>query len=426
VTPDETPEREPSSGELEPAIADSSVLLPPDSMSSIVNECVERMETLGQRRVAPAAWLRRVALRQHERRREEQLTRGRVAAVGQRIVTDGWLWRDVSHWLHVPPRTLRAWRRPHEESIRLLGRPPLRSPRERRNEVIHLLDEVGPHLGIPALREHFPDLARAELTDLLRRYRVVWRERHRQPLRTLHWTTPGRVWAIDFAETPLPIEGNISYLLAVRDLASGMQLLWQPLTAATAEAAAEGLARLFVAHGPPLVLKCDNGSPFISGVVADLLAGHGVAPLFSPPMTPRYNGAIEAGIGSLKERTHAAAARAGHPDNWTWDDLATAQYEANFSSRPCGPDGPCPELIWQARTPIEEPERSLFQSRMQEMLIEAKCREAACESVTSEVWSERAMARLAIRRTLERCGYLTYRRRRIPPSIYRSKVANIM
>jgi hypothetical protein len=42
-------------------------------------------------------------------------------------------------------------------------------------------------------------------------------------MQVLHWTRPGAVWAIDFAEPPLPIEGSYSRLLAVRDLASGYQ-----------------------------------------------------------------------------------------------------------------------------------------------------------------------------------------------------------
>ena len=43
-------------------------------------------------------------------------------------------------------------------------------------------------------------------------------------------------------------------------------------------------------------------------------------------------------------------------------------------------------------------------------VIEAKLREAAataCEVTAGEVCSDRAMARVAIRRTLETCGYLT-------------------
>jgi transposase InsO family protein len=398
-------------------------------MTSIIDECVERIGTLGQSHASPSPPGRGSA-HQQDRRREEQLTRRRIATASERLVRGGWLLNDVAHWLHLPLRTLGSWRHGLDRlgPPQLLGRPLVRSPRDLRNEVIHVLDEIGPHLGVPTLREHFPTMARAELADLVRRYRAVWRERHREPLRILHWTTPGRVWAIDFAEAPASIDGCFPYLLAVRDLASSMQLLWQPIEAPTAEAAAAGLARLLAIHGSPLVIKCDNGSPFGAPAVQDLLAQHRVVTLFSPPATPRYNGSIEAGIGSLKERTHAAAARAGHPAFWTLDDVAAAQCEANFSARPRGLDGPSPELIWFARTPIEAPERDLFRSRLHDELAETKLREAvagACEMTTGDVWSERAMARVAIRRTLESCGYLTYQRRRIPPSIRRHKVAII-
>jgi transposase InsO family protein len=400
-------------------------------MTAIADECVERIGTLGPSHASPPSpRRRRNSAHQHHHRREEHLTRRRVATASKRLVAGGWHWTQVANWLHLPLRTLGSWRHhlDHTGPLPLLGRPLLRSTGDQRNEVIHLLDEVGPHLGVPTLRECFPTMARAELEDLVCRYRAVWRQRHRQPLRILHWTMPGRVWAIDFAQAPAPIDGRLPYLLAVRDIASSMQLLWQPIEAPTAEAAAVALAPLFAIHGSPLILKCDNGSPFGDPTVQDLLVLHRVATLFSPPYWPRYNGAIEAGIGSHKTRTNAAAARAGHPGFWTLDDVATAQCEANHSARPRGADGPSPELIWQARTTIDDAERHAFRSRLQDELSEAKLRElraGACEVTLGDVWSERAMARVAIRRTLETCGYLTYQRRRIPPTIRRPKVAII-
>jgi transposase InsO family protein len=115
------------------------------------------------------------------------------------------------------------------------------------------------------------------------------------------------VWAVDFNFTgPRPaIAGRYRYLLAVRDLASGRQLMWRPVEAATGEVARDALAALFAEHGAPVVLKCDNGSAFTSAVVEEMLAEHEVAGLFTPPHWPRYNGSVEAGIGSLKERTDA-------------------------------------------------------------------------------------------------------------------------
>jgi hypothetical protein len=259
-------------------------------------------------------------------------------------------------------------------------------------------------------------MTRAELTDLLVRYRRVWRERNRVPLRVLSWSVVGSVWAIDFTGPRPAIEGRCPYLLAVRDLASGSQLLWRPVEAATGQVARDALAALFAEHGAPLVLKCDNGSPFTSAVVEELLAAHGVLALYSPPHWPRYNGSVEAGIGSLKDRTDARAARAGHAGRWTWDDVAGACAEANTLSRPRGASGPSPDELWSARETITAEERAAFGAAVEEA---RRAREPgeSCAGTGAVVRSGRAMARCAIRLALERCGYLHYKRRAIPPPL---------
>ena len=198
-----------------------------------------------------------------------------------------------------------------------------------RQAILGYLKLTGPGVGVPTLQEHFLGVARAELADLLERYRTVWRIRHQQSARVLHWQSPGLVWAADFTEpsrwglspTLPPIAGCWPYVLAVRDLASGCMLAWQPLPALTEEVTREVLARLFALHGAPLVLKMDNGSAFRAAVFQEFLEGSGVIPLYSPPSCPMYNGAIEAAIGSLKKRTeeHArskAALAAGRSPTW--------------------------------------------------------------------------------------------------------------
>jgi hypothetical protein len=133
-----------------------------------------------------------------------------------------------------------------------LGRPVVHSPREDRNAFLHLLDEYGPGVGLPTLKDCFPDMLHAEQADLLRRYRRVWRERHRIPLRVLHWPEPDRVWAIDFTEAATLIDGRFQYLLAVRDLASGRSLLWRAGTAADVE------------RGPPLLTAALAAAPTVA------------------------------------------------------------------------------------------------------------------------------------------------------------------
>ena len=250
----------------------------------------------------------------------------------------------------------------------------------------------------------------------------TWRERNRVPLRVLQWPVPGRVWAIDYAEPPRPIDGRFPYLLAVRDLASGMQLLWRPVEAATSSNTILALESLFATYGAPLVLKSDNGSHFTADMVQELLHSHRVKCLLSPPAWPRYNGAIEAGIGSLKDRTETRAARAGHAGDWTWDDVAGACAEATQLARP---QAASPEHLWQHRTTISLTERNAFAACVSARLADEKERVSACEERANEVWSERAMARMAIRRALEECGYLHYLRSSILPPIPRPKAATI-
>jgi transposase InsO family protein len=274
------------------------------------------------------------------------------------------------------------------------------------------------------LRDCFPDLARAELEDILRRYRRVWKKLHTQLLHRLRWPIPGRVWAMDFTEAPRPIDGLYPHLFAVRDLASGNQLLWLPVPDLTA-VVQRALASLFAIHGPPLVLKMDNGSAFLADDLQKFFTLVGVIPLFSPPYFPRYNGAAEAGIGSLKTRTEAQAVLQGHPGHWTWNDAATAQLQANATARPRSETGPTADDLWHDRTAITVSERELFQATLQRRRIEARLECSKPHDETLSKPEHRALDRKAISRTLVELGYLLFSRRRIALPIKKQKVTNI-
>jgi transposase InsO family protein len=390
---------------------------------------MKRLEELFDRSMpAPAIANRRGPARQRPCREREQRLRGHVVDFAQWTRAQGWRPDAIAELLDLAPRTLRQWccdARRMRRSVSMRGRPVLRSAVAQRNEVIALLDEVGPRLGVPSLRTCFPHMARAELADLLGRYRRLWRQRHRQALHVLHWQVAGTVWAMDFAEAPLPIDGVYPYLLAVRDLASGQQLLWQPLREATAAEAMLALTPLFLQHNAPLVLKTDNGSPFCADAFLRFLEQWQVWPLFSPPYTPRYNGAIEAGIGSLKSRTEEHASRAGRPACWSWDDVAAARAEANATARPQGPGGPTPDARWSARPPIPPHERALFSAAVQcERWI---ARSEAGWPMEAPIADQhvRALDRVAIRRALEEHGFLLYSRRRIALPFPARKTAGI-
>ena len=366
---------------------------------------------------------RRGLPRQRLARERELSLRGNIVELTRWTLDLGLSLPDTADLLHLAPRTLRHW----VESFRLraprihaLGRPTWRSSRADRMEVLDVLNELGPATSVATLCDCFPSMRRAELEDLVKRYRRVWRKRHQTATCSLAWQRLGAVWAMDFSEAPRPIEGIYPYLLAVRDLASHQQLLWLPTLDMTAATTIEALAMLFAQHGAPLVLKADNGSAFIAEATKDFLFPPGVNLLFSPPYTPRYNGSIEAGIGSLKTRTERQAMRAGHPGYWTLDDAAAAQEEANATARPQGETGPTPSELWPTRRPITAEERRLFQEAVQRQREEVGPKD---EGLSDQ--EERRMQREAIRRALVEHGILLFSRRLIPLPIINQKMANI-
>ena len=119
------------------------------------------------------------------------------------------------------------------------------------------------------------------------------------------------MWAADFKERREPIEGRYAWILAVKDLASRCQLAWLPVEEQTAETVQAVYAQLFAEHGPPLVLKSDNGGPFRDEGTKQLLAEHLVVPLYNPRRRPAYNGGVERANGQLAGYQEALAAFRG-------------------------------------------------------------------------------------------------------------------
>jgi transposase InsO family protein len=366
------------------------------------------------------------------RQRLQQRVRQEAAACCQRLREQGQTFEECGELLHIAPRTLRAW----DEETRAqtifpmpMGRPATRSPLPVRQAILGYVKLTGPGVGVPTLQERFPEVARAELADLLGRYRAVWRVRHQQSARVLHWQTPGRVWAADFTEpsrwglspTLPPIAGCWPYVLAVRDLASGCMLAWQPLPALTEEVTRAVLARLFALHGAPLVLKMDNGSAFRAAVFQEFLEGSGVIPLYSPPSCPMYNGAIEAAIGSLKKRTEEHARAQGRAGRWQVSDLEAAQSTAN-ASHPRRLNGRTPTSVWESRTPLTPVARVVFALTVDRQRFRARDDLGIDQEESLDHWRDSAVDRQAIERALVEHGHLLFTRRRLPLSIKTRKV----
>ena len=378
---------------------------------------------------------------QRQRREAERDARCRA------VDFDGWAGRlGVGHdgaaaAIGVARGTLAFWRhRLCKDGLEggSLGRPCRRSPLALRNAAIDLMDSEGPWIGLPALRDAFPQMARGELTNLQLRFRRVWRLDNRYFGHVLHWHHPGSVWAMDHVDPPQPIDGLWPHILAVRDLASGCQLAWLPVADEKAGSTIAVLESLFRQYGPPLVLKCDNGPGFIAAETGEFLARWRVWPLFSPPYLPSYNGGCEAGNHAQRVRTHHQAALAGRPGCWTATDVEAARRQANEGHY--GRDGLTAEKRWQARGPIGEDERAAFGRTLWHE------RERACnerhylldggQGLTAQAAIERfdsdldfavraAIDRVAIRRALVEHGILTFTRRLITPPIRPQKRLNI-
>jgi transposase InsO family protein len=319
----------------------------------------------------------------------------------------------------ISPRTLRHWVQSRRQAgaPRARGRPPRCATRDERNQAYRWLRESGPGTSLAALRAAFPQLRRRDLLDLLRRYRHARARRAARYRGRLEWKQPGTVWAIDFKEPSEPLEGQYPAILAVRDLASRYQLLWEPVTAADGEVVRQQVAKLFVEHGPPLVFKSDNGSPFVAEETEEFVSAAQVAPLHSPPRRPSYNGGVERANGTLAQIQEAQAAchnRAGLP---TCADAQAARRLANQRCYPQGYLGPTAEQLWSDRPAITAEQRRAFQAAI-----------AAGRARIRQAWNlspheplsrgqQATMDRRAIRDALLDAGLLTIhsRLRRLQP-----------
>lgn len=256
------------------------------------------------------------------------------------------------------------------------------------------------------LREHLPEVARAELDDLRRRAQHVARWRRDRYRGRLVWKWVGAVWSMDFTETSQYIGGTDRWILAIRDLASGYQLAWLSCVRATAAGVVQVLAALFVEHGAPLALKSDNGCQFIAQETLELSMAWVVAPLFNPPCRPAYNGGLERTHPILKGYTAAAALAHGRPAAPSPEDLATARADANRFTRRLGPQSPTADELWRDRPPIGDDLRRDFQATLQaERLRSRAARGLAADAVLSH-YQQAAVDRDAVRDALVAHGLL--------------------
>lgn len=336
---------------------------------------------------------------------------------------------EIARRLEVCIQTLRSWlKRWARDRFELVerGRPASRGDRELRNSLIALFGLMGPHVGLPTIRNLMPDVPRNELAELMRRYRHAYRRKNSRVIHALRWQQPGAVWAMDHSQPPTRIDGIYPRLFVVRDLASGQQLMALPCEHEDQQTVLDALKALIKWHGRPLVIKSDNGGALRGEHVMQWLECQKVRQLFSPRGTPRYNGACEAGIGSLKTRAHFESARYDRPGEWTCDDIEAARCQANDTARPGGWKQPTPSEMWRRRGgELSNVEREKFNQLYERYEAEVRKEQGWMPTMSLSYLDQSAIDRVAISRALMDCGYLTVRRRRITPPIKSLKATKI-
>ena len=114
------------------------------------------------------------------------------------------------------------------------------------------------------------------------------------------------------------------------------------------------LEQLFEQHGPPLVLKRDNGSNLNQQAVDEVLARYRVIPLNSPPHYPPYNGGTEHAMRELKalllEKILDSGSKPESPVQ-VWAEVLA--HELNHRSRPCLQGRVACEVFQQAKSALK-------------------------------------------------------------------------
>jgi transposase InsO family protein len=362
---------------------------------------------------------------QVHRRRIEGRTRQVVVRAVRAVGAKRWSRPQVAAALHVSPRTMERWFAAGDQVPAIRGRPAQHADAKTTHEIFALLQASGPGTGLPFLERQFPDVAREELRDLRQIYQEQIFSKGQVLVHALTWQRPGAVWAMDHAHAPSLAEGGFRHLLVVRDLGSGRQLLVLPVISQDTQPVQDALLALFLRHGAPLVLKSDNGSAFTSHDLREFLRNWKVEQLLSPPGLPSYNGAVEAGIGSLRTHAHYESARHDRVGQWTCDDVEAARQRCNLYGRPRGRQGPNPQELWSVRTPISPQARELFRLGCALGRWRAACDRGACRGAVLTPQQLAAVEREAITESLIGHEHLVVRERWISQPVTRRRARKI-
>ncbi len=190
--------------------------------------------------------------------------------------------------------------------------------------------------GVGRLYRQYQDqISRRDLQELTREVRRELAQQRQAELRHIRWHVPGLVWSFDDAELSRSAHPPL-YLHQVQDLASRYKFTPWVGEQVLGETVATHLEQLFLQHGPPLVLKRDNGSNLNQQAVEEVLARYRVIPLNSPPYYPPYNGGMEGAVRELKTPLVEKILASGSPlllQVQAWAEVLA--HELNHRSRAC-------------------------------------------------------------------------------------------
>lgn len=353
--------------------------------------------------------------RQQRLRKTERAMRKKAVAFARLMARRQWPTCWVAARLGMRSETLEQWIAAWKEEhlrVKELGRPAQIEATWKREEILCWLAMWGPGIGVPSLQQVFPHVARAELEELIRSNMDAYKTWGARLVRVLRWTRTGAVWAMDYTQPPKPLEGIYKYVLVVRDLASGAILWAMGVREATADATLLALRTLINWYGLPLLIKSDNGSHFTATEVRQFLQAWDILALYSPPGTPEYNGACEAGIGSLTTRAYHEAARHDRPEHWTCDDMELARHLFNDTPNPWR-NGMTPDRIWERRTMPARWEGDRFRAAVARCGAEERANRGLLPGVEVDDETEKSIQRVAISRACVALGLLRFSRRRI-------------
>ncbi len=216
-----------------------------------------------------------------------------------------WPYQRLCRSLGVPYGSFRRWKHRLER-----GQPALFPPGPKKVAPLTLEELHGALYGLnhgrqrsrgvgEVYRQYHTQVSRRELQALTDTVRRELAQQRQAELRHITWHVPGLVWSLDdaelarFAHHPLRLH-------QVQDLASRYKFTPWVGERVLGETVAVHLEQLFLQHGPPLVLKRDNGSNLNQQAVDEVLARYLVVPLNSPPQYPPYNGGMERAVRELK------------------------------------------------------------------------------------------------------------------------------